>query len=196
MPDQTVSKSNGQSHEQPSGAEQPKRRWLRTWTLTNLWTTLAGLLGVMQALMVHWWLVVVLGDEGLGAAEGAALGAVLLGANVVSIPVLRRVRRGGGRGRLAARLYLAIGIFTLLVGLAVALSWIGLFPLAQVVGWLGLGAENAFLSFRVVSALFVFAVLGMRSGRSPAGRSSSTARASRCRFADCIRTIAGCRSVT
>ena len=56
---------------------------------------------------------------------------------------------------------MAVGIFTLLVGLAVALSWIGLFPLSQVVGWLGVGAENAFLSFRVVSALFVFAVLGM-----------------------------------
>ncbi len=129
--------------------------------LTNLWTTLAGLLGVMQALTVQWWLVVVLGDEGLGAAEGAALGAALLVANVVSIPVLRRARMGRGRGRVATRLYMVVGIFTLLVGLAVALSWIGLFPLAQVVGWLGLGAENAFLSFRVVSALFVFAVLGM-----------------------------------
>ena len=72
--------------------------------LTNLWTTLAGLLGVMQALTVQWWLVVVLGDEGLGAAEGAALGAALLVTNVVSIPVLRRARMGGGRGRLAARL--------------------------------------------------------------------------------------------
>ena len=128
--------------------------------LTNLWTTLAGLLGVMQALTVQWWLVVVLGDEGLGAADGAALGAALLGANVVSIPVLRRARMAG-RGRLATRLYMAVGIFTLLVGFAVALSWIGLFPLAQVVGWLGFGVENAFLSFRVVSALFVFTVLAM-----------------------------------
>jgi predicted MPP superfamily phosphohydrolase len=129
--------------------------------LNNLWMKLAGLLGVMQALTVHWWLVVVLGDEGLGAAEGAALGAALLGANVLSIPVLRRARMGGARGRLAARLYMAVGIFTLLVGFAVALSWIGLFPLAQVVGWLGFGVENAFLSFRVVSALFVFTVLTM-----------------------------------
>ena len=61
MPDQTVSKSNGQPHEQPSGAEQPKRRWLRTWMLTNLWTTLAGLLGTG-------WLLV-----GLAVGRGGGL---------------------------------------------------------------------------------------------------------------------------
>ena len=150
-----------QPHEQPPAAEPPKRSQLRTWLLSNLWTTLSALLGVMQALTVQWWLVVVLGHEGLGAAEGAALGAALLGANLVAIPVLRRARKGGAGMRFAAQLYMAVGISTLLIGLAVALSWIGLFPLAQAVGWLGLGAENAFLSFRIVSALFVFAVLGM-----------------------------------
>ena len=128
---------------------------------TNPWMKLAGLLGVMQALTVHWWLVVVLGEESLGVAGCAALGAALLGANAVSIPVLRRVRKGGERGRLASRLYMAVGIFTLLGGLAVALSWIGLFPLVQAAGWLGLGAESAFLFFRVVSALLVFTVFAM-----------------------------------
>ena len=150
-----------QPHEQPPAAEPPKRSRLRTWLLSNLWTTLSALLGVMQALTVHWWLVVVLGDEGLGAAEGAALGAALVGANLVTIPVLRRARKGGAAMRFAAQLYIVFGISTLMIGLAVALSWIGLFPLAQAAGWLGLGAENAHLSFRVVSALFVFTVFGM-----------------------------------
>ncbi len=57
-----------QPHLQPSAAKQPKRSRLRTWLLSNLWTTLSALLGVMQALTVQWWLVVVLGNEGLGAA--------------------------------------------------------------------------------------------------------------------------------
>jgi len=99
-----------QPHEQPSAAEPPKRSQLRTWLLSNLWTTLSALLGVMQALTVQWWLVVVLGDEGLGAAEGAALGAALLGANLVAIPVLRRARKGGAGMRFAAQLYMAVGI--------------------------------------------------------------------------------------
>jgi hypothetical protein len=149
------------SYEQRPDATRSKRRWLQAWMLTNLWTKLAALLGIMQALTVHWWLVVVLGEESLGAAGCITLGTLLLAANVASIPVLRRARASDGRGRLAARLYTAVGIFTLLGGIAVVLSWIGLFPLIQIVGFLGLGAENAFLSFRIVSAMLVFAVFGM-----------------------------------
>jgi predicted MPP superfamily phosphohydrolase len=137
------------------------RSTVRSWVLTNLWSTLGGLLGLMQALAVHWWFVVLLGEEGLGAMNGIALGVGLCVANVASLPVLRRARMEGGRGRLAARLYMATGIITLLVGIAIALSFVGLFPLAQLGGWMGLGAEGAFLSFRVGSVLLVFSVVGM-----------------------------------
>lgn len=136
------------------------RSRLRTWMMNNLWSTLSGLLGIMQALAVHWWLVVVLGSEGLGAWRGSALGAGLFAANLVLLPVLRRARTEGGRGRLVARLYMALGILTLLVGLAIALSFVWLFPLSWLVGWLGLGSELAFVSFRIGSGLLVFSVAG------------------------------------
>jgi predicted MPP superfamily phosphohydrolase len=141
----------------------PARGWrsFGAWMLSNVWMTLCGLLGIMQALAVQWWLVVVAGGEGLNALGVTALGASLLGLNLASLPTLRRARLGGGRGRLAARLYMGFGIVTILIGVAIAASWIGLFPLSKLAGGLGLGADAAFLSFRIGSVLLVATVLGM-----------------------------------
>ena len=133
----------------------PARRSIGRALLANMWRSLAGMLGVMQALVVQWLVVVVLGREGLGLAAGLCLGAVLVVLNLASVPVLRRERMRGGRGRQWSRLYMATGISTLLVGFAVAASWLGIFPLTSLLGWLGLGSEPAFTLFRVLSMLLV-----------------------------------------
>ena len=84
-----------------------------------------------------------LGGPGLGLFWGTALAACLFGANVVALPILRRARLGGGVGRRAARLYMAVGIVTLLVGSAIGLSWAFLFPMAQLADQLAIDVEVA-----------------------------------------------------
>jgi predicted MPP superfamily phosphohydrolase len=126
--------------------------------MANLWRSLAGMLGVMQVLVIHWLAVVVLGREGLGLGPGLGLGVVLVVLNLATVPVLRRARMRGGGGRRGSRLYMAVGISTLLVGFAVAASWLGIFPLTSLLAWLGLGSAPAFTLFRVLSLLLVGAV--------------------------------------
>jgi len=126
--------------------------------MSNMWRTLAAGVGLMQALIVQWIAVVVLAREGMGVAAGLALAALLAVANLASVPVIRRKRLRGGRGRRASRIYMAVSVATLLLGLAVAVSWLGIFPLTSLLGWLGLGAGPAFTLFRASSALWVGAV--------------------------------------
>ena len=136
----------------------PARRSIRRVLMANMWRSLAGLLGVMQALVVQWLVVVVLGRQGLGLAPGLCLGAVLVILNLATVPVLRRERQRGGRGRQWSRLYMATGISTLLVGFAVAASWLAIFPLTSLLAWLALGPEPAFTLFRVLSVVLVGSV--------------------------------------
>ncbi len=134
------------------------RSTLRRVFFGNMWRTLAGLLGVMQILVVEWGVVVLLGRDGLDAGLGFGLAAVLVVGNLATVPLLRRARMYGGEARRAARIYMAVGITTLLVGLAVAVSWLGLFPVTAVLGWIGLGEETAFMLFRGLSVGLVGAV--------------------------------------
>ncbi len=136
------------------------RSALRRIVFGNLWRTLAGLLGVMQALVLQWVSVVLLGGDGLPASVFWPLLVVLVVANLATVPVLRRMRLSGGESRHGARLYMAVGIGTLLVGLAVVLSWLAVLPVAQLLGWLGLGPDGAELLFRSVSVAWVGAVAG------------------------------------
>ena len=141
-------------------AEQRSR--IRRLVFGNLWRTLGGLLGLMQALIVQWLAVVALGGDGLATELAFGLAVVLLMANLATIPILRRARMVGGEARRLARLYMASGISTLLVGLAVAVSWLGIFPITSLLGWLGLGSEPAFMLFRVLSSLRCFLALPKR----------------------------------
>lgn len=134
------------------------RARLRRAVFGNIWRTLAGLLGAMQALILQWALVVVVGREGLGAGLGLGVGLGLVVANLATVPLLRRARMYGGDARRAARVYMAVGISTLLVGLAVAASWLGLFPVTSLLGWIGLGSDPAFTLFRGLSMVLVGAV--------------------------------------
>jgi hypothetical protein len=157
MSEQTLSPPKERVDVLPS----PGRRSIWSFLLGNLWMSLGGLTGVMQAVAIQWWLVVALGGDGFGAFGIAVLGGSLCAANVVALPTLRRARSAGGFGRFAARLYIAVGIMTLLVGVAITVSWLGFASIAEVATWLGVGERSAWLGLRVGSVAVVLAVAGM-----------------------------------
>jgi predicted MPP superfamily phosphohydrolase len=125
----------------------------------HLFTTLGYLLGVMQVVVGHWAVVVVAGREGPGPVLGLALAALLVAANASALPVLRRARGTTGWPRLVARAYTAVGLVTLLLGSAIALSWLGFLPLAGALSLAGVGPEAVFGVFRVASSVIVAALV-------------------------------------
>ncbi len=143
------------------GSGSSRWRSARSLLLGNLWRTLSALLGLMQALIVEWLAVVVFGVEGLGLAGGAALALLLAAVNLASVPMLRRARLAGGRGRRASRIYMAGGVATLLIGSAVAVSWLGILPLSSALEWLGADSERASALFRGTSLVLVGGVAAM-----------------------------------
>ena len=80
----------------------------------RLFVTLGLLLGVMQVVVGHWVIVVLAGRPGPGWALGLVLAALLVAANALLIPVLRRARSRGGWPRVLARTYMATGVATLI----------------------------------------------------------------------------------
>lgn len=134
--------------------DQPTRpqRFFRDIVLGNLWWTLGGLLGVMQAVVGHWFLVVAAGRRGPGWGLGLVLAAALVAANLALLPRLRRARQRGGWPRQMARFYTAIGLATLILGLAIVSLWLAAVPAGWVLGWLGVSAQLAFELFRLASA--------------------------------------------
>ncbi|MCG8590468.1 MAG: metallophosphoesterase [Proteobacteria bacterium] len=146
------------------------RDQLRDRLFGNFMATLAMLLSFMQVLILHWVLRVLLHGQGLGTFGAVALFAVLSLANHRSLPVLRRLRRQTGWPRRFARAYMAGGLATLLVGLAVAFSFAGLLPLASLLGALGLSGAAACALFRASSLLLVGGLLGMLAWGFTAGQ--------------------------
>jgi len=137
------------------------RSRLRQRFFGNLFTILAGFLGVFQVLIGHWIVVVFAGREGPGWALGLVLAAALVAANVLAMPTLRRASRAGGWPRRFARGYLALGLATLVTGLVIALSWLGFLPLAGLLRLAGVSGDVAFEFFRVASIAVVAALVGM-----------------------------------
>jgi predicted MPP superfamily phosphohydrolase len=123
--------------------------------LGNLFTTLGILLGGMQVVVGHWVTVVVAGREGPGLALGLVLAALLVLANWLLLPVLRRARHADGWPRRVARLYMSAGLATLLLGSAVLLSWAGFLPLQGLLTLIGVGPETSFAVFRLASGAVV-----------------------------------------
>ncbi|MEN8182548.1 MAG: metallophosphoesterase, partial [Myxococcota bacterium] len=66
-----------------------------------------------------------------------------------------------GWPRRVASAYMAAGLGTLLLGLVIALSWIGFLPLAGLLTLLGVSGDTVFSVFRVASAFIVFSLLWM-----------------------------------
>jgi predicted MPP superfamily phosphohydrolase len=142
------------------------------WRLigNNLFTTLGLLLGAMQVVVGHWVTVVVAGRPGPGLAPGLALAAALVAANAAAIPAMRRARRAGGWPRRIASAYLSAGLVTLLVGLAISLSWLGFLPLAGIGRLAGASGETLFTLFRAASGAVVAVLLWMLAWGFTLGR--------------------------
>jgi predicted MPP superfamily phosphohydrolase len=130
-------------------------RDLSSRLLGNLFTVLSLVLGGMQVLVGHWATVVVAGREGPGLALGLVLAAALVYANWRLLPVLRRARHSPGWPRRVARLYMSVGLGTLLLGCAVLLSWVGFLPISGLLAAAGVSPEASFTAFRVASAAIV-----------------------------------------
>lgn len=129
--------------------------------LGNLMTVLAVLLGAAQVLIGHWVTVVLAGREGPGLGLGLVLAGALVYANWRLLPVLRRARGSAGWPRRLARLYTSVGLATLLLGIGVALSWVGFLPLQAMLAALGISPETSFSVFRVASAAVVAALAAL-----------------------------------
>ncbi|TMA34695.1 MAG: metallophosphoesterase [Deltaproteobacteria bacterium] len=125
---------------------------------SRLVRNLAALLGLFQALIAHWAWTVMLARKSPGAWLWLGVALALAVANAAIVPVLQRARRGEGRLRRAARLYMETGVGTLIVGLSVLASW----AVYALIGGpaLLLGAPAAIVAgvFRATSTLFVASV--------------------------------------
>ena len=134
---------------------------LRRILFQNLMVTLTVLLSLGQLLIAHWVIVVLAGGDGSGVWPIAGALCVLVAGNLGTMGVLRRARRRAGWPRRAARLYMAGGLATLLVGLAVAVAWIGVFPITHLIAAAELSRLEAFDLFRGLSAALVLALVTM-----------------------------------
>ena len=127
--------------------------------LSQMWRLLAGSLGLTQVAIFHWIWTVLLGRVSPSTPALLLASAAFAALHVVTLPMLRRARMRGGASRSATQVYMGVSVATLIVGLAVALAWLVLAPLVWGLAW-GMGVE-ALPLFRVVSSVFVLAVIGM-----------------------------------
>jgi predicted MPP superfamily phosphohydrolase len=124
----------------------------------NLWVVLSALLGLMQALIVHWLLVVLAGQPLPSLETCVAAATLFVAANIAMLPVVRRARLSGGVLRRIARRYMAGGGALVMLGSGVAASWLLFFAPAY---WLSGGTFEAAVAgglFRAGSVFFVGAV--------------------------------------
>ncbi len=134
---------------------------IRSLFFNRLMLNLALVLGVMQLLIWHWVSVVWLRQPAPGVLLALASLVLLVAANALAVPALRRVRRRAGWPGRLARLYMNAGVATLLVGVTVATSWLVFGFFAGLLGMLGAGAGVAFEAFRASSAVLAGSVAGL-----------------------------------
>jgi predicted MPP superfamily phosphohydrolase len=132
---------------------------LRRLFFTRLVFNLAAVLGLAQTAVAH-WAGVLLGASPVPGPGLIGLGVLLVVGNAGLVPAVTRQRRRSGATGVVARLYVQLGIATLLVGLAIALSWVLFLPAR-----LALDFESAVAAFRVVSpGLVVIVALAVAWG--------------------------------
>ncbi len=134
--------------------------FLRRLFLERMWTLLSALVGFMQLAIVHWGIVVVTEGSFPPPIVVLPLAAVLLVANLVSIPVIARARGRGGPWRRASGGYMALCGMTILVGLGVVASWLFVYPLCWMLVGLGGADEGTWQLYRVVSQVAVGGLAG------------------------------------
>ncbi len=124
---------------------------LRRLLFERLFLNLALLLGLSQVLVWHWLLVVTDADGGGGFWPTLALAVVLVTANGLVVPVLRRTRRRADWVGHAARVYMNLGVSTLLLGVTIAAVWIACLLLLGILGAFGASGDLGHHVFRAVS---------------------------------------------
>jgi len=134
---------------------------VRSLFFNRLMLNLALLLGAMQLLIWHWWSVVWLRQPAPGFWLALATLLLLVVLNGLAVPALRRVRRRAGWAGKLARLYMNLGVATLLVGVAVGASWLVFGLFAGLLGAVGAGANSGFEAFRALSATLAGSVAGL-----------------------------------
>jgi len=134
---------------------------LRRAFFSRVFLCLALLLGGFQVLVWHWWTAVALGSPGPGLLAIAGLAALLVAANGLAFPLLRRHRRSHGWRGAMARLYQNVGVSTLVVGVALAALWLLFLVPSGLLGALGASPEAAYGAFRVASVSVVAVVVAL-----------------------------------
>ena len=134
---------------------------VRSAFFNRLVLNLALLLGAMQLLVWHWVSVVWLRQPAPDLALVLGTALLLVAANALAVPALRRARRKRGLAGGLARLYMNTGVATLLVGIAVLASWLIFGLVAGLLGAVGAGASFAFEAFRACSAALAGSVAGL-----------------------------------
>ena len=79
---------------------------------------------------------------GAGLALGSCAALLLVALNALAVPALRRARRRQGWAGRLARFYMNTGVATLLVGIAVLISWLVFGLIAGLLGAVGAGARS------------------------------------------------------
>ena len=123
------------------GGPVPFMSFLRTFFLTEVFRTLAFLLGGMQALLLHWLWVVVLGHPVPAWPIAFGILVALVAVNVALYAPLRRGRRREGMSGAVARTYMTAGVATLLLGLAVVALWAFALPTRVLLGAIGVTSD-------------------------------------------------------
>jgi predicted MPP superfamily phosphohydrolase len=124
---------------------------LRRALFERLFLNLALLLGLFQVLLWQCWRVVVLGSDGPGLAGAIALVGLLVVANGLAVPALRRHRRRADWVGWISRVYMNAGVATLLLGSTVAATGLLFLVPVGLFGAVGASPETAFDVFRVTS---------------------------------------------
>lgn len=112
---------------------------------------LAIVLGMAQVLVWSWFDVAILGGNGPGLAAGFGLAGSLVVLNALAVPRLRAARRSPGPAGILVRGYMNLGVATLLLGIAVALTWTVFLLLSGLLGAVGGSPDSAFTVFRLAS---------------------------------------------
>ena len=131
---------------------------LRRLLFDRLFINLALVLGLTQVLLWHWVGAVLIGDAAPGPLEALGVGGVLVVGNGLAVPALRRFRRRADWVGEVARVYMNLGVSTLLLGVTVAASWLVFGLFAGLLGVFGAGPELAFGVFRATSGAAVGSV--------------------------------------
>jgi predicted MPP superfamily phosphohydrolase len=134
---------------------------VRSALFNRLVLNLALLLGAMQLVVWHWVSVVWLRQPAPSLALLLAAAPLLVAANALAVPALRRARRRQGWAGRLARFYMNAGVATLLVGIAVLLCWLVFGLIAGLLGAVGAGPSLAFEAFRLGSAALAGSVAGL-----------------------------------